>query len=80
MFKMVVRLQAGVMIGLGPTKNKLAPRPFWQYFFFLKLETFQLLYIFSHNDYCKQFIRPSCLGTCPRIAEEILWSTEFYTG
>ena len=44
MFKMVVKQEARVMIGLiglGPTKNKVAPRPFWRVFplslFFLRL-------------------------------------------
>lgn len=50
---MVVKLEAGVMIGLGesrrlgPTKNKLAPRPFGEFFF---NEAFQLLDIFNHNE------------------------------
>ena len=57
MFKMVVKLEAGVMIGLGPTKNKLAPRPFWGVFHFFSLfflgavsKAFQLLDIFSHYE------------------------------
>ena len=48
---MVVKLEAGVMIGLGgrlgPTKNKLAPRPFGEFFF---NKAFQLLDIFNHNE------------------------------
>ena len=51
MFKMVVKQEARVMIGLiglGPTKIKVAPRPFWRVFplsLSLFFKAFQLLVI-----------------------------------